>query len=103
MNLELHVKTNFRFCLLALCLLGQPVSAQIQWRISVKFILGSSGQLPSNTDGGFGTSNVDFISRQAVTNNINYSNQLLARAGRGFRFNLTEIQDVSGAAGFFSA
>lgn len=87
---------------LALCLLAHPASAQIQWRISVKFILGAGGQAPTNTSTNFGVSGINFTSRQAVTDNINFANQLLARTGRGFRFNLTEIQDVTGAEGFFN-
>ena len=88
------------FALLVLSISGEA-SAQIQWRISVKFILGASGQMPTNA-GAFTTSGVDLTNRQAVTDNINYANQLLDRTGRGFRFNLTEIQDVSGASSFFN-
>jgi hypothetical protein len=75
--------------------------AQIEWRISVKFILGPSGQRPSNS-GCFGGSGVALVDNNAVINNINYANQLLDRTGRGYRFRLTEIQDVSGWSSFFS-
>ena len=57
--------------------------------------------MPTNSDG-YINNNANLTSRQAVTNNINYANHLLDRTGRGFRFNLTEIQDVSGASGFFN-
>jgi len=93
-----------RIVLLALSTLWAAsgnVHGQIQWRISVKFILGASGQMPTNTSTNFGVSGINFTNRQAVTDNINFANQLLARTGRGFRFNLTEIQEVSGASGFF--
>ncbi len=83
---------------LASVTLGQ---AQLEWRISVKFILGASGQRPSNS-GGFGASGVALIDNASVISNINYANQLLDRTGRGYRFRLTEIQDVSGWSGFFS-
>ena len=75
--------------------------AQIEWRISVKFILGPSGERPSNS-GCFGDSGVALVDNNAVINNINYANQLLDRTGRGYRFRLTEIQDVSGWSSFFS-
>jgi hypothetical protein len=92
-----------RIALLALLTLwaaSADVHGQIQWRISVKFILGASGQSPTNSNGYSGNS-VNLTNRQAVIDNINLANQLLDRTGRGFRFNLTEIQDVSGASGFF--
>jgi hypothetical protein len=89
-------------CFVALGFCALPATAQIQWRISVKFILGSGNMMPTNSDG-FDASSVNLISRQAVIDNINFANQLLDRTGRGFRFNLTEIQDVTGAEGFFNA
>jgi hypothetical protein len=68
----------------------------------VKFILDGNGQMPTNPGTGFSGRAISLTSRQAVSNNINYGNQLLAQTGRGFRFNLTEIQDVTGAAGFYN-
>jgi hypothetical protein len=93
-----------RIALLALsmlCAASENVHGQIQWRISVKFILGASGQMPTNSNGYSGNS-ANLTNRQAVIDNINLANQLLDRTGRGFRFNLTEVQDVSGASGFFN-
>jgi len=87
--------------LLAICGAVGTASAQIQWRISVKFILGPSGQMSTNA-GAFTTNGVDLASHQAVTTNINYANQLLDRTGRGFRFNLIGIQDEGGASSFFN-
>jgi len=89
--------------LAALALLASVTlsQAQLEWRISVKFILGPSGQRPSNS-GCFGDSGVALIDNASVVSNINYANQLLDRTGRGYRFRLTEIQDVSGWSGFFS-
>ena len=101
--MNLHLSSAIRpvlFALLVLSISGE-VSAQIQWRISVKFILGSSGQFPTNADG-FTTAGVNLTNHQAVTDNIAFANELLDRTGRGFRFNLTEIQDVSGATSFFN-
>jgi hypothetical protein len=86
------------FALLASATAGH---AQLEWRISVKFILGPSGQRPSNS-GCFGDNGVALIDNASVVSNINYSNELLDRTCRGYRFRLTEIQNVSGWSGFFS-
>ena len=86
-----------------LLLVCAPLSAlaQLNVRVSVKFILGSSGQRPSN-GGGFGASGVDLVNNASVISNINYSNDLMRRNGRGYQYTLTEIQDVSGWSGFFN-
>lgn len=96
------MKTRILFFPVAVALWLPALSghAQIQWRISVKFILGASGQMPTNSNG-FSGNSVNLTNRQAVIDNFNLANQLLDRTGRGFRFNLTEIQEVSGASGFF--
>lgn len=75
--------------------------ADINVRVSVKFILGSSGQLPSNS-GGFGAQSVALVSNNAVISNINYANELLRSNRRGYQFQLTEIQNVSGWSSFFN-
>ena len=75
--------------------------AQINVRVSVKFILGSSGQLPSNS-GGFGAQSVALVSNQAVTDNIALANEFLRNNRRGYQFQLTEIQNVSGWSSFFN-
>jgi hypothetical protein len=84
-------------------LLGMVVCAKadINVRVSVKFILGSSGQLPSNS-GGFGAQSVALVNNNAVISNINYANELLRANGRGYQFQLTEIQNVSGWSSFFN-
>src|SRR5678815_3719975 len=94
-----------RLKILFLCcaLLGGAwtASADIVVRVSVKFILGSSGQLPSNT-GGFGAQSVALTDSAAVTDNIAYANDLMRRLGRGYTYQLTEVQQVSGWSGFFN-
>lgn len=76
-------------------------SAQLEWRISVKFILGPSGERPSNS-GGFSVSGVTLGSPEAVSSNMVFANSLLDRTGRGYRFRLTEIRDVNGWSVFFN-
>jgi hypothetical protein len=101
-----HLPRTIRIGSLALLTLWAACgnsNAQIQWRISVKFILDANGMMPTNTSTNFGVSGINFTDRQAVRDNIELANRLLARTGRGFRFNLTEIQDVTGADGFFNA
>jgi hypothetical protein len=87
---------------LAFCHLAPPASAQVQWRLSVKFILDAGGMMPTNSNG-FGDNSVNLTNRQAVNNNIQFANRLLDQTGRGFRFDLTEIQEVRDASGFFNA
>src|SRR5687768_14659323 len=89
------------FLLLLLVCARLSTQAQLNIRLSVKFILGSSGQRPSN-GGGFGSSGVDLVDNATVTSNINYANELMRMNGRGYQYTLTEIQDVSGWSGFFN-
>ena len=96
------MKTHLLLLPLAALLLATPARADLQVRISVKFILGSSGQRPSNYTGGFGTSSIGLTNNQAIIDNIAYANELLRRAGRGYQYTLTEIQDVSGWSSFFN-
>jgi hypothetical protein len=74
---------------------------QLNVRVSVKFILSAGGARPSN-GGCFGASGVNLTSDQAVRDNIDYANELMDRLGRGYRYQLTEIRDVSGWSGFFN-
>jgi hypothetical protein len=75
-----------------LCFGALPASAQIQWRLSVKFILDANGNRPAT----------GIVTRDADVNaQINAANQVLANTGRGFRFAL-EILEVSGASQWFS-
>ncbi len=87
--------------LLGLLLASCAAHAQIEWRISVKFILGPSGQRPS-ANAGYGASSVFLTNDAAVIANIAQSNEWLDRNCRGYRFRLTEIQNVSGWSGFFN-
>ena len=101
-----HSASIKRLVLLVACVLGlffsHTAEAQLRVRVSIKFILGSSGQRPSIGGGGFGSSSYALTSDSAVISNINYANELLTRMGRGYQYQLTEIQDVSGWSGFFS-
>ena len=95
------MKLKLTFLFLAALANAVPCFGQLEWRISVKFIRNESSQRPSNS-GGFGDSSVALINNSAVISNINYANELLDRTGRGYRFRLTEIQDVTGWSGFFN-
>ena len=79
---------------LALCSAGPAAQAQIEWRISVKFILDANGRRPP---GGPMNSNAE------VTNRINYANDIYRASGRGYQFRLTEIVDLAGVSQWFNA
>jgi len=79
--------------LVALCgLLASTASGQLEWRVSVKFILDANGNLPTN-----GT----LTSHAAVNDQINDANQLLQRYGRGYQMRITEIVDLAGVSSWF--
>lgn len=96
-----HFMKAISLAALAFLLSVATSHAQLEWRISVKFILGPSGQMPAG-GGGFGASSFALTNNQTVIDNINYANQLLDRNCRGYRFRLTEVQTVSGWSGFFN-
>ena len=90
-----------RILLAAILVLGgvigmqpQDASAQLVWRVSVKFILNASGNRPAS--GGINTDT-------EVQAQIDLANQILDAHGRGYRLQLTEIVDVSGVSGWYSA
>jgi hypothetical protein len=69
-------------------------SAQLRWRVSVKFILNSSGNRPST-----GIINTD----EEVQTQIDNANEFLRSYGRGYQFQLTEIVDLSGVSQWYSS
>jgi len=71
---------------------GSHAIAQLQWRVSVKFILDAGGNRPAN-----GPINTN----AEVQAYIDTANTLLAGYGRGYRFNLTEIVDLPGVSQWF--
>jgi hypothetical protein len=90
------------FSLLLALLCGAGVAhGQLNVRVSIKFILSAGGARPSN-GGCFGANGVNLTSDQAVRDNIALANELMDRMGRGYRYQLTEIQDVTGWSGFFN-
>jgi len=82
--------------LLVLCtlyLLALEARAQLEWRVSVKFILEANGRRPSG-----GIINTD----QDVRDQIDAANRLIDPFGRGYRFRLAEITNLSGYSVYFS-
>lgn len=100
------VRTSIARRLTALLLLAATLvpsaRADVTVRVSVKFILSSGGNRPSFYGAGFGSASIPLRTDQDVQDNIAYINTLMARTGRGYQYQLTEIQDVSGWSGFFS-
>lgn len=70
-----------------------PAAAQLEWRVSVKFILDDGGNRPA-ADGALS-------SDAEVQAQITTGNQILDAAGRGYRLRLTEIVDLSGVDEWF--
>lgn len=94
---------NLRLPLLlaAALLLPIPARADITIRVSIKFILSSTGQRPTNCCG-FLAATANLTSEQAVRDNIDFSNELMRRNGRGYTFQVTEVLEVSGWSGFYN-
>ena len=76
------------------CLSAFDAAAQIEWRVSVKFIVDANGNRPSG-----GIIDTD----QDVRDQIDAANALVTPFGRGYTYRLTEIKNLSGFASLFSA
>lgn len=63
----------------AMLLGGNPVEAQVFWRVSVKVFTDSNGNRPANR------------SDSQITTDYDYYNALLAKYARGCQFSLTEV------------
>ena len=85
--------TFLRIVLCTVWLFALEARAQIEWRVSVKFILDANGNRPSG-----GIIDTD----QDVRDQIDAANRLIDPFGRGYRFRLTEIVDLSGYPAYFS-
>ena len=81
---------------LALLLLVVPhrVAADINMRISVKFILSSGGAMPCCGNG-------TFDSFADITNQVIFANEMLRSFGRGYQFQIYEVTTVGGPASAF--
>lgn len=86
-----------RFFILLGCLgMLFPVAADINLRISVKFILSSGGSMPCCGNG-------TFDSFADITNQVSFANEQLRATGRGYQFQIYEVTTVGGpASAFFS-
>ena len=91
-----HRKTLFSIPRLATAVLLTtfPATADIGIRISVKFILGPMGEMPS---GGNGT----FDEFDDITNQVTAANAVLRTTGRGYQFQIVEVTTVDGDASEF--
>lgn len=79
---------------LALVAFGLPLdaTAQLRWRVSVKFILNANGNRPAS-----GVINTD----QEVQDQINNANEVLTSYRRGYQFQLTEIVNLAGVSQWY--
>ena len=71
-----------------------PASADINMRISVKFILSSGGSMPCCGNG-------SFDSFADITNQVVFANEMLRSFGRGYQFQMFEVTTVGGPASAF--
>lgn len=79
--------------LLVLLAASLPLYAEIEVRLSVKFILHPNGTRPSAADGPISISNVvDFIAE------VDHGNRALAFAARGFKLRAVEFLDIHPSA-----
>src|SRR5206468_5654949 len=85
----------------ATLLICTSAQAQIEFRVSAKFILDAGGNLPSN-NGGFGSSRADVTNAAAVQAQIDRANVILDAHGRGARYRLTEVVNLSGVSQWFN-
>ena len=95
-----------RLLVVLACWLGAPpLHAEITLRVSVKFILDSSGNRPANTyiDAVTGKTNNSAINTDAkVQAYIDYANQILIKHRRGYRMELLPILEVAGHSEWFN-
>jgi hypothetical protein len=87
------LRTLLRLVLCTVCLPVFHAGAQLEWRVSVKFILDASGHRPSG-----GIIDTD----QDVRDQVDAANRLIDPFGRGYRFRLMEIVNLSGYPAYFS-
>lgn len=98
MNAKHHFDGLFRAAALAaitgaLLLGAAPAArAQLEWRVSVKFILGPNNEFPC-------CGNYD--SYEDITNRVNEANVMLRRLGRGYEYRLSEVTTVAGISQWF--
>ncbi len=94
----MHTYSKIRWLLLA-CLLTMPVAsvhAALTWRVSVKIILDSQGNNPTATNR-FNYSTPGRIREEFAEYNV-----LLDRMGWGYRFDLTEVKELTGLNQWFN-
>lgn len=79
--------------LLGVLLSVNPAHAMVEWRISVKIFRDAAGNLPSATN------TFNYSTPARIRQEFTDYNRWLDRMGRGFRFQLTEIVELSGSDG----
>lgn len=79
-------------CLVLLLGLAWPAQAKVQLRVSVKFILDSSGRRPTGS----------LVTDDDVRAQIDRGNAILALAASGYVLELTEVTNVSGVSQWYN-
>ncbi len=78
--------------LLSLLAAALPARAEIEVRLSVKFILNSDGSAPTNAD------NINLSTSAAFDAEITHGNNVLAATGRGYRLRVVEYLNIQPSA-----
>jgi len=85
------------FLLAVACLIlflgAGPVQGQLEWRVSIKFILDATGNRPSGS----------LDTEAEIRDQIDLGNEVLDATGRGFRLRLVEVLDVAGISQWYNA
>ena len=91
------MKTTIFSLIALLWLVPGSASAQLEWRVSVKFILDEDGNRPAGgVPGG-----LDLTTNREIEDQVAWANDLLSQWSRGYQIDLTEILDVDDAPEWF--
>jgi hypothetical protein len=85
------MKRLYSVCLLALLATASVRAADINIRISVKFIVNAAGTMPCCGNG-------NFDAFEDITNQVNVANEFLRSTGRGYGLQIAEVTTVGGPA-----
>ena len=81
-----------KLCFIALLLAPTLAFAQLEWRISIKVFTNANGSLPQSPSWHLGSNTL----YQGLSNGVAIANNVLDTTGRGYRWRLLDITNVSG-------
>ncbi len=93
--MKTYSKTRWPLLACLLAILALPASAALTWRVSVKIILDSQGNNPTATN------RFNYSTPERIREEFAEYNVLLDRMGWGFRFDLTEVVELTGVSQWY--